>query len=111
MKLWLDDQFKPKNKEQYVWVKTVDEAIIFLEEGNVEVVNLDYDLKTEQTGLDVLLWIEKQLIQSECSLNVPSTIIIHSKSPSYAHKMLLAAEKIKQLCTAIHYTVEILQED
>lgn len=77
MRLWLDDKRNPKNFEgfeDYVWVKTADDAIEQLKTGAVEFASLDHDLSEgqeragacaeidvpegEKSGYDVVLWLE-----------------------------------------------------
>lgn len=71
MKLWLDDERDPT--EAYiqsnfgadgdeVWVKTVNQAIHYLQQGIVTHISLDHDLGigVGGTGLTVAKWIEEQ---------------------------------------------------
>ena len=61
-RLWLDDVRRPPN-DQWIWVKSVDEAIQILEAGNVFEASLDNDLHPfEHDGLEVVEWmIEKRV--------------------------------------------------
>jgi len=70
IRLWLDDERNPNSPEiqaQYgaqgneVWVKTVDEAINYLKQGNVEHLSFDNDLgEGEKEGHLLANWIEEQ---------------------------------------------------
>lgn len=69
MKLWLDDERDPKsNKIQSlfgsdgdeVWVKTIEQAIYYLNQNVVESISLDHDLGYDKTGLDLANWIEEK---------------------------------------------------
>lgn len=60
LRVWLDDE-RPLPSNFDVHVKTADEAIALLKQGNVDVISLDYDLGTAQkTGYDVACWIAYQ---------------------------------------------------
>ena len=71
LKLWLDDERNPQEpfiqKEfgshgDEIWVKTANEAIELLKQGNVESISLDHDLghPINGTGQDVANFIEEQ---------------------------------------------------
>ena len=75
MKLWLDDIRDPVlfGKTGWTWAKTADEAITLLKTGEVIKASLDHDLGVrstlglndygvapyEQTGYDVVCWMEE----------------------------------------------------
>ena len=70
MKLWLDDERDPRDpfiqsefgaEGDETWVKTAQQAISVLSQGNVESVSLDHDLGPGAgTGQEVANWIEEQ---------------------------------------------------
>jgi hypothetical protein len=58
MKVWLDDE-RPMPKDYDIHVKTAEDAIQLLSEGNVTLISLDHDLGQIKTGYDVAKWIEQ----------------------------------------------------
>jgi hypothetical protein len=65
VRLWLDDPRVPPDPS-WRWVKTPQDAIDLLKTGDVIEVSLDHDLglfagEREQTGYDVLLWLEEKV--------------------------------------------------
>jgi hypothetical protein len=69
MKVYLDDQREPPD-DSWVLVGTPADAIDLLRTGEVEAISLDHDLglidgTREETGYDVLLWIEQQAVNPE----------------------------------------------
>ena len=72
MKIFLDD-LRAFPKDGYECVRTYRQCIflISLFKEKLEVVNLDYDLREEKTGLDILVFMKENRI-------IPETIIIHS---------------------------------
>jgi hypothetical protein len=88
MKLWLDDERNPKDKEiqslfgsngDETWVKTASQAINRLKSKAVTFISLDHDLGPNAgTGLDVAKWIEEQAYYG----NIPKlTWFVHSMNP------------------------------
>jgi len=72
--LWLDDNRDPSDpkiqelfgaKGDEIWVKTVDEAMKYINAGNVDFISFDHDLDnegerpSEKTGYDLAKWIEE----------------------------------------------------
>ena len=71
MKLWLDDERDPKQRNiqsqfgsegDEVWAKTAAVAINHLKQGTFTFISLDHDLgpASAGTGMDVAKWIEEQ---------------------------------------------------
>ncbi len=98
MKLWLDDLRDPISHgyEGFVWVKTAEEAIKILKTGEVSFASLDHDLNDdhylgefgdEQTGYDVLCWMEENGVWPEGGVSV------HTMNPSGRIKMEQAVKK------------------
>lgn len=95
IRLWLDDEKDPKDptvqKEfgaqgDEVWVKTVEEAISYLQNKNVGYISFDNDLGEEKKeGYELAKWIEEQSYNNKIP---PLTWSIHSQN-------LPANEKIK----------------
>lgn len=69
-KLWLDDERDPKDPQiqmefgaegDEVWAKSAQQAISYLQQGNVESISLDHDLGSGAgTGYDVAKWMEER---------------------------------------------------
>ena len=105
MKVWLDDR-RPAPRG---WRRcySPSEVIELLQTNTVTEISLDHDLgltdgTREQTGYDVLLWIEQQVVTG-CF--VPPVIHVHSAN-SVAHaRMLAAIESIERLQAAHVLTV------
>ena len=100
MKLWLDDIRNPLNYglEDWVWVKTAEEAINTLRSGVVMRASLDHDLTDEQmvrggfndqiyedgqkSGYDVVVWLEKHP-----EYWPPDGVTIHTANPAGRQRM------------------------
>jgi len=56
MKVWLDDRrYPPKG---WCWAKSVDEAKMFFEYGEIEYMSLDYDMGYgEASGYELCTWM------------------------------------------------------
>jgi hypothetical protein len=93
IKVWLDDIRKaPK---EWIWIKTAQEAIDMLEQENVDVISLDYDLgKNMENGNYVFNWIKQETFMNP--LYIPPEIIIHSKNNAGIEKMTFGANIINQ---------------
>lgn len=78
MKVYLDDN-RPA-PVGWILVRTADEAIGTLRQGNVTEMSLDYDLGDPHfgTGLDVLEWLEHALRERRVRL---PRLTAHSGSP------------------------------
>lgn len=87
MKLWLDD-VRPMPPEYDIAVTTADEAIKWLETGQVTEISLDHDLGDEvKTGYTVASWLELEAYHG----NVPRLIWhIHSANPVGRQNMTAA---------------------
>jgi hypothetical protein len=104
LKVWLDDVLdEPARRppEGWVGVKTPAEAIELLKTGRVVELSLDHDLGVfdengrEETGYDVLLWIEEQVAVH--GFIPPSVMKAHSSNSSAHDKMLRAIGAIERL--------------
>lgn len=100
MKIYLDDIREAP--EGWTRTYTAKETIDLLAKGGVEEVSLDHDLafehyagdySKEETGYDVLLWIEEKVVTSNY---VPPVIHIHTGNPSAEIKMKQAVESIRK---------------
>jgi hypothetical protein len=93
MKVYLDDIRKPP--AGWKLVKWPDEAIKLLKTGKVEEISLDHDLGDDErgTGYDVVLWIEKEVVQNKFN---PPKIKVHSANVSARKKMELGIKSIKR---------------
>ena len=101
MKVWLDDRRDPP--PGWVWVQTPDETIALLEAGSVEELSLDHDLGLwdangrEQTGYDVLLWIEEQVVLHGFR---PPVLAVHSANSGARERMERAIDSIHRYAKA-----------
>ena len=87
-KIWLDDIRDPKDKKiqlnygstgDEIWVKTADEAIDLLKEGDVFSISLDNDLgENQKEGYEVAKWIEENAFMGEIE---PCIVKVHSANP------------------------------
>jgi hypothetical protein len=93
MKIFLDDE-RP-TPFGFTRVNTVEDCIKLLsqKQGEVDELSLDHDLGTEQTGYDVLLFLEDQKF-SNPNFILPKFIQIHSANSSARTKMELAVRSI-----------------
>jgi hypothetical protein len=98
MKVWLDDRRDPPDGD-WVWVTTPAEAIHLLAAGDIEELSLDHDLGLideggrEQTGYDVLLWIEEQVATAGL---VPPRLVVHSANPPAHERMQRAIDAVNR---------------
>lgn len=94
MKIYFDDE--RETPEGWTRVYWPDEAIAYLERGDVEIISLDHDLGDDErgTGYDVLLWIEEAVALRGF---MPPAIRIHSANSSARQKMDLAVGNIQRL--------------
>lgn len=100
MKVYLDDtRLTPGG---WVGCKCPDEVIALLKTGKVTHLSLDHDLGDNKrgTGYDVLLWIEKAVVQGDFH---PPLLTINAVNPVHlATKMKRAIEVIRVRYDAIH---------
>jgi hypothetical protein len=95
MKVWVDDRREPP--PGWVWVKTPAETIALLDSGEVDELSLDHDLGLwdddgrEQTGYDVLLWIEEQVVLHGYR---PPALAVHSANSAARERMERAIKSI-----------------
>jgi hypothetical protein len=100
MRVWLDDRRSPPSAE-WVWVRTPEETIDLLRGGKVEELSLDHDLglgigDNEQTGYDVLLWIEEQIGTGVATFRLPE-LKVHSANAPAHERMDRAIASIRRL--------------
>jgi hypothetical protein len=99
IRMWLDDVRDPVEHGRigWTWVKTVEDAISLLKKGTVSEASLDHDLgifstlgmeHTEQTGYDVILWMEENMVYP------PKGCHVHSQNPIGRQKMLRGLEAV-----------------
>lgn len=98
MKVWLDDR-RPA-PEEWVHVRTPEEAIELLRAGGVEELSLDHDLGLdvggrERTGYDVLLWLEQEVAAGRA--RPPAAMAVHSGNVGAVRRMEQAIESIRRL--------------
>ena len=88
MNLWLDDERNPRDydfPQDWVWVKTVEEAKRWISMGKIEIASLDNDLgEGQEEGRRLVLWMAEFEIW-------PKEVRIHSANPvawEYMTKMI-----------------------
>lgn len=95
MKIFVDDQRTPDSFSNYQCARSYKTAVMFLDIfKEVDVINLDYDLGSKETGLDILKYIYEHKISVK-------HIIIHSTHPDGVSKM---EKYIKEHFKDIQYT-------
>jgi hypothetical protein len=93
MKIFLDD-IRNAPDDSWTVVRTAQEALKLLKEGNVEVISLDHDLGSGKlTGYDVVKWIEKEVFLKK-EYKSPA-IQIHSANPVGRQNISAAIKRIK----------------
>jgi hypothetical protein len=98
--LWLDDIRTPPD-EEWVWVRTPEDAIAILQAGRVHRLSLDHDLgldtpESERTGYSVLVWLEAEIAHGRWAFPLPE-ITIHSANPVGRKRMQQALASIEHL--------------
>jgi len=93
MRVFLDDE-RP-TPEGWVHARWPEDAIEFLETGEVTEISLDHDLGDDEhgTGYDVLLWIEEQVATQGF---VPPACHVHSANSSARSRMEQAIASIER---------------
>jgi hypothetical protein len=86
MRVWLDDE-RPMPQDYDLHVKTAEEAIQLLEQGQVTHISLDHDLGQETTGYTVASWIERAAFEGTLR---PLTVFVHTANPSGRRNILAA---------------------
>jgi hypothetical protein len=94
MKVFLDDVREAPNG--WVRTKTVRETIDIIKHNRVQNLSLDHDLGKEETGYDVLRWLEKSVAMEEIDY-VPEVILVHSANPVGRSRMEQAIKSIMRL--------------
>lgn len=89
MKIFLDDERSPP--KDWILTKTATDTINLLKNNYVEEISLDHDLGIEETGYDVLLWIEEMVFLNNY---IPPKINIHTSNSSARIKMELCKKSI-----------------
>lgn len=112
LRIWLDDERAPKDwvpkmrwfrgrdpseLREWVWVRTVPDAIELLEAGGIAELSLDHDLgeEGEGDGYDVLLWIEERAATDEGY--VPPLIHVHTSNVIARERMESAVASIERI--------------
>lgn len=95
--MFLDDRRDPPD-ESWTRVKTPQEAIRLLEDGEAEVISLDHDLGYDQngrelTGYEVVLWIEEAVVLRGFK---PPQMLVHSANPPGHQRLLRGIEAIQR---------------
>ena len=100
IRLWVDDERDPRDPViqknfgavgDEVWVKTEQEAIEYLSQGNVEFISLDCDLgENAGRGYKVAEWIEEKAFNHQLA---PMEWEVHSQNSVEALKSIQALLK------------------
>ena len=113
MKIWLDDLRDPSewlphvrwfrgrgpdDLDQWVWVRTAQEAIALLESEDITEISLDFDLGPREEvgdGHDVVAWIEERAALDE--KYEPPTTHVHSSNISGRQRLEAAVANIERI--------------
>jgi len=100
VKIWLDDERAPQHPG-WTWVKTPTEAIQALQGGRATHLSLDHDLgllsgNREETGMDVLLWLEGQVAHGRWPHALPD-MFPHTANSSARKRMEQAIAAILRI--------------
>jgi hypothetical protein len=97
--LWLDDERNPTNptiQQQYnsngneTWVKTVEEAIVYIQQGLVKSISFDNDLgEGNKEGQDLAKWIEEEAYFKRIP---PMQWKVHSQNPKGKQYIIMAMQ-------------------
>ena len=82
MKLWIDD-FRNPPDDSWVVVRTVKDAIKFMQEyGCPEIISFDHDLGENDRGIDIVKWMVEKDIEMEGKF-IPDNFkfYVHSANP------------------------------
>ena len=87
VKIFLDD-YRRLNDNTFNRVRTYEDCIMLIDicGSDLEIIDLDYDLDSDKTGLDVLIYMD------ECEIR-PERINIHSDHSEGAPEMRRFAEE------------------
>ena len=99
MKIYLDDErHAPEGWQIARWP---EDAIRWLETGQVTHISLDHDLGDDErgTGYDVILWIEEAVVTRSFD---PPEISVHTSNSSARRKMELGVESIRRFAAVDH---------
>jgi len=92
LKVWLDDE-RPMPSDYNMHIKTANEAINLLSQGNVGYISFDHDLGIGKSGYDVAKWIEKAVFER----NFPRIEWdVHSANPVGAQRIRTAMQRLDQ---------------
>ncbi len=113
MKCYLDDQTEAIRPTPPGWTRCrwPNEVLHHLLSGFVEEISLDHDLgdkdladaqgRNEITGMDVLTWIQKQVVQGLAGFTPPK-MNVHSDNPSAIRDMRNVIRRIEELWEERH---------
>ena len=83
MKIFLDDlrNFEEALKNGYTCVRSYNECVELLLSNEIDSISLDYDLDADETGLDVLKYMNEKKV-------TPKEIIVHSTHAGGVREMI-----------------------
>lgn len=93
MRLYLDDRREPTDGYD-VLARTAARAIHHLKSGEVTHLSLDHDLGGEETGMEVLDWIQREM--TEGGFVPPEVMVAHSGNPAGRAALNRAIESIRR---------------
>ncbi len=100
--IWLDDERDPNDpiiiklfgtKDNWTWVKTIEEALDIITTNKINMISLDHDLGYEKTGYDLITKIEELTFTGNL---YPFYILIHSQNPVGIQRMKTVAKRIRE---------------
>jgi NAD+-processing family protein with receiver domain len=99
VRVWLDDEREAP--AGWMRTRTPAETIGLLRTGQVRELSLDHDLglaseESEQTGYDVLVWLEREVAEGRWRSPLPA-IRVHSANPVGRARMERAIAAIERL--------------
>jgi hypothetical protein len=102
LRLWLDDERDPliwRPGEEWMWAKTVQEALFAIEHWKFDVISFDHDLGEGPTGYDLAKVIEGMAFFNEIE---PIKWEIHSANPVGRDNIRLAMESADKYWSKHH---------
>jgi hypothetical protein len=81
----------------WVWIKTVEEAMEIISNNEVSMLSCDNDLGEGMTeGYKLLDWLEEKVFTND-KLHIPEIIFAHSENASARDRMFVTIMRIEEL--------------
>ncbi|MFA5732019.1 MAG: cyclic-phosphate processing receiver domain-containing protein [Acidithiobacillus sp.] len=112
MKIFLDDCRNSFDDWIRVFTSTTCIEILKANPNKITEISLDHDLglikdNKEETGYDVLLWLEEQVLLGNIHF-IPEKIILHTKNPVACIKMFQSCRKIALVCAEYNKIINVV---